>query len=150
MITLPHELFYPAAMKQVAAIVVRKGFPHPEAQPVFWGRIANDGHIKVKSKRLNASEMQPPREHQDDIPSIVMLLQSFVASPASTSTNQPLLSKTAPIDYSDPLLELLPEVYVDGPELSSSEITQAVAQMVRDHAAFLVKFGKADETDQYQ
>ena len=149
-ITLPHELFYPAAMKQVAAIVVRKGFPHPEAQPVFWGRIANDGHIKVKSKRLNASEMQPSREYQDDIPSIVMLLQSFVANPASTSTNQPLLSKTAPIDYSDPLLELLPEVYVDGPELSSSEITQAVAQMVRDHAAFLVKFGKADETDQYQ
>ena len=149
-ITLPHELFYPAALKQVAAIIVKKGFPHPETQPVFWGRIANDGHIKVKSKRLNASEMQPPREAQNDIPSIVSSLQSFVANPASTSTNQPLLSKTAPIDYSDPLLELLPEVYLDGPEPSSGEITEAVARMVRDHAAFLVKFGKEGETGQYK
>ena len=149
-ITLSHELFYPAALKQVAAIVVRKGFSHPEAQHVFWGRIANDGHIKVKSKRLNASEMQPPRESQDDVPLVVLLLQSFVANPTSTSTNQPLLSKTAPIDYSDPLLELLPEVYLDGPEPTSSKITQAVAQMARDHAAFLVKFGKEDETGRYQ
>ena len=149
-ITLPHELFYPAAQKQVAAIIVKKGFPHPKAQPVFWGRIANDGHIKVKSKRLKASEMRPPREVDDDIPSILLLLQSFVANPVSVSVNQPLLSKTVPIDYEDPLLELLPEVYLDGPAPSSNVITQAVAQMAREHAAFLVKFGKEHQTGKYQ
>ena len=148
-ITLPHELFYPAALKQVAAIIVRKGFPHPRNQPVFWARIVHDGHIKVKSKRLSASEMQPPREAVNDIPSILPLLRTFLADPETTSVNQPLLSKTSPIDYSDPLLELLPEVYLDGPEPSPSDLEQAVAQMVREHAAFLVKFGREHQTNEY-
>ena len=53
------------------------------------------------------------------------------------SVNLPLLCKTAPIDYTDPLLELLPEAYVDSPEPSEIELGRAVAQMVREHAAFL-------------
>ena len=92
----------------------------------------------------------PPARPRTIFHQLLSSLQSFVANPASTSTNQPLLSKTAPIDYSDPLLELLPEVYLDGPEPSSGEITEAVARMVRDHAAFLVKFGKEGETGQYK
>ena len=51
-VTFPDELFYPAAMKQVVGVFVRKGFPHPQDQPVFWARVGYDGHLKVKSKRL--------------------------------------------------------------------------------------------------
>lgn len=36
-ITMPDELFYPAAQKQVAGVIVKKGKPHPKDQPVFLG-----------------------------------------------------------------------------------------------------------------
>lgn len=34
-LSLPEELFYPAAQKQVAAIIVKKGMPHAKQAPVF-------------------------------------------------------------------------------------------------------------------
>jgi type I restriction enzyme M protein len=59
-VTLPDELFYPAALKQVAGVVIKKGTPHPKEQDVYWGRVVNDGHLKIKSKRLPAADMRPP------------------------------------------------------------------------------------------
>jgi type I restriction enzyme M protein len=144
-ISLPHELFYPAALKQVVGIVVRKGFPHPSDAPVFWGRIAVDGHIKVKSRRVSASELRPPRESPDDIPAILPLLQSFIANPSSTNVNKPLLCRTAPIDFTDPLLELLPEVYIESATPSTEQIERVVDRMARDTAAFLVRFGRENQ-----
>ena len=44
-ISLPNDLFVPAALKQVVAVIVKKGFTHPKDQPVFWARIANDEDI---------------------------------------------------------------------------------------------------------
>src|SRR5207248_3126029 len=41
-VTLPDELFYPTALKQVAGIIIKKGVPHPKEQAVFWARVVND------------------------------------------------------------------------------------------------------------
>jgi hypothetical protein len=79
--TLPDELFYPAAQKQVAAIIIKKGYPHPKEQPVFWARIAHDGHLKVKSRRMPAQELRPPRQELDQIPLILPSLHNFIVSP---------------------------------------------------------------------
>jgi predicted RNA methylase len=141
-ISLPFDLFVPAALKQVVGIIVKKGIPHQKAAPVFWGRIARDGHVTVKSKRLPAAELTPPRQEPDDIPSLLLSLRSFVAYPEAVSVNTPMLCKTAQIDFDDPLLELLPEAYLDSSAPSQDELEQAVATMTRETAAFLIRFGK--------
>ena len=69
------------------------------------------------------------------------------------TVNVPKLCKTAPIDFDDPLLELLPEAYLETEMPSATALSNAVDSMVRETAAFLVKFGKEskvgalDETD---
>lgn len=141
-ISLPDKLFYPAAMKQVAAIVVRKGVPHPKNQPVFWAMIERDGHIISKSKRLPAAEFTPPRSERDQLPEVLPPLQNFIAHPNTVKVNEPRFYKTAPIDFSDPLLELLPEAYLDTEPLSDGDLERAVDEMARQTAAFLVRFGR--------
>lgn len=143
-VTLPDELFVPAALKQVVAVIVKKGDPHPKEQPVFWARIVNDGHIVLKSKRLPATEMRPPRSAPDDIPKILPSLQNFVSNPGSVNVNVPLLCKTAPIDFTDPLLELLPEAYIDSPPISKAEVEDAADNLVREMASFLIRFKHED------
>ena len=140
--SLPHELFYPAALKQVVGIVVRKGFPHPAQQNVFWARVAADGHIKVKSRRVSGSDLRPPREAPDDLPKVLPLLQGFLSNPSGVKLNQPMLCRTAPIDFTDPLLELLPEVYLETPSPTTKEVERVIDKMARDTAAFLVRFGR--------
>ncbi len=141
-LSFPSELFYPAALKQVLGIIVRKGTPHPKKQPVFWGRIARDGYVKVKSKRLSASDLKPPRVEPNELDSVLPLLKSFLGSPASFNANIPMLCKTTPIDFSDPLLELVPEAYLDNCKPDAKELRRAVNDMVRETAAFLVRFGR--------
>ena len=146
-VSFPDELFYPAAMKQVIGVFVRKGFPHPERQSVFWARIVNDGHIKVKSKRLLASEMRPPRNAEDDLLGLLPQLRNFLVHPGSFNINVPMRSKTAPIDFSDPLLELLPEAYLDGPPLTEQGIENEIDRMVRESAAFAIRHPSLWDTD---
>ena len=141
-LTLPEALFSPAAKKQVAAIIVKKGIPHPQDQAVFWARIARDGHVVSKSRRLPATEFIPPRQEPDQLVDALPLLQNFIAHPTTTSVNEPRFCKTAPIDYSDPLLELVPEVYIDTEAVSAAELKRVVNEMAREMAAFLVKFGQ--------
>ena len=141
-VSLPSELFYPAALKQVAAIIIKKGIAHPKNQAVFWSRVSKDGHIKSKSKRLLASEFDPPRQELNQLPEVLPPLQSFIANPTVASANKPRFYKTAPIDFADPLLELLPEAYLDTEPLSSNELAKSVDEMARQTAAFLVRFGK--------
>ena len=140
--TFPSELFYPSANKQVAGIFIRKGFPHPSSQAVFWARVVNDGHIKVKKKRLLAAEMRPPRRCDDDMPELLPHLRNFLVHPESASVNEPMRWKTAPIDLTDPSLELLPEVYLDSPEATLEDIEREMEQLARITAAYLVRQGR--------
>lgn len=148
-ISFPHELFYPAAQKQVAGIIVKKGIPHDKQQPVFWARVARDGHLKVKSRRLYAAELRPPREELDQIPDILPHLQNFVANPGTVDVNIPMVCKTSPIDFEDPLLELLPEAYLDNETPSPQELRNAVDDMVRETVAFLIRFNREDKATHF-
>ena len=148
-ISLPSDLFAPAARKQVVAVIIKKGFPHRREQPVFWARIANDGHLVVKSKRLPAADFVPPRTAPNDIPTVLPHLRGFVANPDVVSINEPMICKTAPIDFDDPLLELIPEAYLDSPAPSATDLEQAVDAMARDTAAFLIRFGREDHAGHF-
>lgn len=141
-VSMPYDLFVPAALKQVVGIIVKKGIPHGKDRPVFWGRVARDGHVTVKKKRLPAAELSPPREEPNHLPIILPHLRNFVANPDTVTVNVPKLYKTAPIDFGDPLLELLPEAYLDTAAPSQGDLEQAVEDMTRETAAFLVRFGK--------
>ena len=143
-ISMPPDLFIPAAQKQVLAVIIKKGFPHPREQPVFWARIVNDGHVVVKSKRLPAADFVPPRTAPDDIPMVLLRLRGFLANPDSMTVNEPTKYKTVAIDFDDPLLELIPEAYLDSETPSARDLEQAIDQMARDIAAFLIRFGREE------
>ena len=115
---------------------------------MFWARIANDGHLKVKSKRIAGHDIVPPREAENDIPDVLPALRAFVAHPDSVEGSEPRLFKTALIDYGDPLLELLPEAYLDSPEPTAAEIQAEVDEMARQTASFLIRHrleGRSEE-----
>lgn len=141
-ITLPSELFYPAALKQVVGVFVKKGVPHPKKQSVFWGRVTRDGHLKVKSKRLAAVDLVPPREEKDELPDMLTALRTFLANPTTAKLNVPQFYKTAPIDYTDPILELMPEAYIDNHPITNEAIEAAVDDLMRETVSFLIRFKK--------
>ena len=55
-----------------------------------------------------------------------------------------MLCKTAPVDFNDPLLELVPEAYLDSEIPSQADLQNAVDDMVRETAAFLMRFSKRE------
>jgi type I restriction-modification system DNA methylase subunit len=141
-ISLPEGLFVPAASKQVLAVIVRKGTPHRKEQPVFWARVKHDGHIVVKGKRLAASEFRPPRYEANQLDVLLPKLKAFLAAPMATKVNEPEFCKTSPIDFADPLLELIPEAYIESREPKPAELRQAVEDLARSTVSYLVKFDR--------
>ena len=122
-VTFPPELFYPIGVHTLG-IVVRKGIPHPPQQNVLWARAVHDGFIKVKGKRLLAPESRPER---NDLENLIPLLRAFIHDPSFPVPNQPELTKACPVDFDDPLLELVPEAYLEGqpPPLLKSKSQQS-------------------------
>lgn len=148
-VSFPSELFYPSALKQVVGIVVKKGTPHPKDHPVFWACVTKDGYIKIKSKRLPANELEPPKNEPNQLNEIKKNLTAFIAQPRAIEVNIPELCKTAPIDFGDPLLELLPEAYVDSRIPSNEMISAEAEKLARETAAFLVRYAKEVGVDNF-
>lgn len=86
--------------------------------------------------------MRPPRKVENDIPKILPDLRNFIASPETTAVNRAQLCKTAPINFDDPLLELLPEAYIDSKPVKVADIENAAENLVRETASFLIRFKK--------
>jgi len=141
-ITFPQDLFTPAAQKQVAGIIVERGHPHPRRQPVFWARAAHDGFIVTKCKRLEAAGLTPPRVEPDDLSEILPHLKSFLADPDRYRINEPMRMTTKPIDFSDPILELMPEAYLDSAPVQESLLRENIDVMGREMASFLIRFSR--------
>lgn len=148
-VSFPERLFVPAANKQVLGIIVKKGLAHPPRQPVFWARISHDGYIVVKGKRLPASEFGLPRYEPNQLEEVLPKLRAFLASPEGTKLNAPELYKTAPIAFSDPLLELIPEAYLDSRPPEAAELRKAVDDLARSAVSYLVKFDKDSLVDTF-
>jgi hypothetical protein len=149
-VRLPERLFVPAANKQVLALVVKKGVAHPKEQSVFWARVSHDGLLVVKSKRLPAADLDPPRVEPNQLTDILPTLRAFVANPGAVSANEPEFCKTAPIDYADPLLELIPEAYIESRTPTAKDIRGAVDDLARETVSYLVRFKKEREATSAQ
>ncbi len=140
-VTFPPELFYPVG-KHTLGVFVRKGIPHPEGQGVFWARAMHDGFVKLKGKRLPA---QPPGSEPNDLETLLPDLRAFLANPSHPAPNIPEFQKVAPIDLSDPLLELVPEAYLDGPPIDPESLISDMERLVREQAAFIIRFQREAE-----
>lgn len=137
-ITFPEDLFYPIGTHTVG-IFIRKGIPHPKEQNVLWIRAVNDGLLKSKGKRL------PSDRAANDYAQIKDMVRGFLVSPAMPITAKDQFQKACPIDFSDPLLELVPENYLDQVHPMQEEIRKGIEQVIRDSVAFLIRSGKEDD-----
>jgi len=136
-LTLPEDLFYPVGVHTVG-IIVKKGIPHPTEQNVLWIRAIHDGLLKSKGKRL------PNPRSKDDFATIRNMVKAFVANPSHEVPSIEQFQKACPIDFTDPLLELVPENYLDQSPPSEDEIRTGIEQVIRDSVAFLIRAGVED------
>jgi hypothetical protein len=132
--SFPEELFYPVS-NQTVAVILRRGVPHPAGQPVFWGRIVNDGFRKSKGKRLPAKDSSP-----NDLVTIKPALRAFLLDPRQPVSGVPEFVCAAPIDMGDPILELAPEAYLDSRLPSTAELVARLDRQVRENVGALVAF----------
>ena len=98
----------------------------------------NDGFVKSKGKRL-ASKKVP-----DDFQTIRPTVKSFLVDQQIKVENIKKFQKACPIDFSDEMLELVPENYLDEDTPSIEEIQRDVDQIVRNTAAYLIKAKRED------
>jgi type I restriction enzyme M protein len=135
--TFPLDLFYPMGVRTLG-VVVRKGTKHPIKQGVLWVRAVHDGFIKRKGKRL------APRPEwgvePDDLKTVLPTLRGFITDQSTRVHSIPELVKVAPIDWDDPLLELLPEAYLDSRDVTQEEVRERVDSMLREAAATMIRF----------
>jgi type I restriction enzyme M protein len=137
-VTFPAELFYPVGVRTVG-IFVRKGNPHPKDQNVLWIRALNDGMLKSKGKRL----LHP--KATNDFPLIHDLIKAFLVNPKMKVSNIEMFQKACPIDYDDPLLELVPENYLDQSPPSKEELKSGIDKVLRESVAFMIQENKESE-----
>lgn len=140
-VTLPLDLFYPTGVRTVG-VFIKKGQPHPPKQKVFWARGMRDGFVKRKGRRLH------PRPgwgvEPDDLATILPKLKAFVANPAMTVRAIPEFMRSAAISFDDPMLELLPEAYLESRSITDAELTQRLDSMLRETAASMLRFQAGD------
>jgi hypothetical protein len=138
-VTFPLDLFYPTGVRTLG-VIIRKGAPHSPTGGVLWARAMRDGFVKRKGKRLE------PRPgwgiEPNDLATLLPTLKAFIASPNSKVSSVPEFVKVAPIDWEDPLLELLPEAYLDSRGVTDDELRTRVDSMLRETAASLLRFRK--------
>jgi type I restriction-modification system DNA methylase subunit len=135
-ITFPPELFYPIGAHTIG-IFIKKGIPHNESQKVLWARAIHDGLLKKKGKRL-----LPESDEPDDLKTFLPKITQFINNQSVTLQDVPEYCKIAPIDFSDPLLELVPEAYIDSKPIIQEDIQEGIENLVRETAALLIRYGK--------
>ncbi len=130
-ITFHRELFYPADIYPLA-MIVKKGIPHPVDQGVLWMRALNDGLLKHKRKRL------PNARAKNDFIAIRDSLKAFVANPAHPVPDIERFQKVAAIDFSDPMLELVPENYLSDAPAAENDIKGGMTRVLRGAMSILI------------
>jgi len=131
-VNFPDDLFYPIGI-QTCGIIVKKGIPHNYEKSVLWMQIKTDGLLKSKGKRLPSSRTTNELEDKK------ALIKDFVAVPTTLVENIPEVQRACPIEKSDKLLELLPEVYLEERKPSEEDIRDNVEQTLREAISFMIK-----------
>jgi type I restriction enzyme M protein len=131
-ISFPEELFYPVA-NQTVGIIIKKGIAHPKGQSVLWARIVNDGFRKSKGKRLPIKGGGPT-----DLDVLKPILRAFLLDPTQPVVNVPELIRACPVDLSDPIMEIVPEAYLDSHVPTAPELLARLDAQVRENVSALV------------
>lgn len=140
-ITLPKGLFYPVG-QETAAVIIEKGNPHPDDQNVLWIRALHDGRVKSKNKRL------PVEEEPNDIENVKTTVKTFIQSPNMPVENKSKFQVASPIDFSDNMLELVPEAYVEQEPPTTDEMLEESEKVVRESVSYLIQSGQEDEFEE--
>jgi hypothetical protein len=97
----------------------------------------HDGLVKRKGKRL------APRPgwgiEPNDLETLRPTIKPFLADQSFPVLAVPEFLKVTPIDWQDPLLELLPEAYLDSKQVTDEEIRTQVDSMLREAAASMIR-----------
>ena len=120
--------------------MVKKGVPHPKKQPVLWIRATRDGYIKIKGKRV-LSLAEP-----NELDSVTSIARAFVHDTSLNVESKAAFIKAALSTSRNPLLELVPEAYLDAEEPSMEEIARNAEQLVRETAALAIRFPRYVES----
>lgn len=131
-VSLPEDLFYPVSIDTVA-LIVEKGRPHRDTDEVLWARVRRDGHMKFKGKRLYNDRVP------NDLAAISRTLASVVRSPQRMVEAVPGLIKKGPIDFTDELLELIPEAHLDEPVPDAEDIRLDVQHAIKEYLSFVIR-----------
>ena len=68
------------------------------------------------------------------------IARAFVHDTSLVVQSQPAFIKAAPVNFDDPLLELVPEAYLDAEEPTMEDIARTAEQLVRETAALAIRF----------
>lgn len=137
-VSFPEKLFYPVGV-HTCGIFVKKGIPHSKDQKVLWLRCTHDGLILKKGVRYF------DEKEKNDLVIIRNSLKQFIIDPETKIDNIIELQKVAPIDFSDKLLELVPEAYLDQHIMTEMELVGGIEKLVRENAAFQIRNKQYDE-----
>jgi type I restriction enzyme M protein len=137
-VTFPEDLFYPIGVRTVG-FFTRKGIPHPKDQNVLWIRALNDGLVKSKGKRTSSPKAT------DDYKVIKPLVKGFLVDQGLPINNIQKFQKACPIDFTDELLELVPENYLDEDIPTIQELQRDIDQTIREATAYLIRTRREDE-----
>jgi len=126
-ITMPGDLFYPTT-STVCVLVFRAHIHH--TGKVWFCRIDNDG-FKIKRKK----RVERPGEQ------LSKALNMFKARDLNLGIKaEPGVTCYREIDPDDELYEFAPEAYLESPEYSDIEIQDTIDQLLRDFAAFNMRY----------
>ena len=135
-VTLPQDVFYPVGVTTVG-VFIRKGIPHPPDQRVLWVRALSDGLLKRKGKRL------PHPRATNDLETVRSSIKAFIHDPSLPIQTIDQFRRSAPVDFTDDHLELVPEVYLTQALPIQDSIRDALQRSVRNCYAYLVKVDRA-------
>ena len=134
-VSFPVDIFYPVGVTTVG-VFIRKGTPHPVEQNVLWIRAPGDGFFKSKGKRL------PHPKASNELSESSPILKAFLRDPSCSVEGVLQFYKTAPIDWQDRQVELVPEVYLDQSKPTVDELFDILEEDLRNLLAYLITIGK--------
>ena len=131
-VTFPPDIFYPVGVHTVG-IFIKKGVAHKNTQNVLWVRAVNDGLLKNKGKRL------PSDRATDDIAAALPTVRSFLLDVAQKIPDVSMFQRACAIDFSDPILELVPENYLSAPTPTADELATGVEDVLRGAMSYMMR-----------
>lgn len=125
--TMPPNLFYPTT-SNVCILTFRAHIPH--SGKVWFCRIDNDGMKIYRKKRVE-------REGEQLTKAMKMFKSRTLNLGIETEVG---FSCFRELDPNDHQVEFAPEAYLDSPQYSEAEIQSTIDQLLRDFAAFNIRY----------